>query len=417
MELRGLVRTGSIQEAVDFFGQRGSLSVACLIDGRHHAFSSSRNGWFSANTRVNIGCVVKNLTALLVAFAAADGHLDFEGDVGNYLPEFQATNPKLRVWHLLSCSHGLDGSMIDDLPYTRHGAIDASMLWRAVSQVPAVSRPGSIFYYRGSVGYWIAAAILERIYRRRYVDLLRERILREIDLSARMDNNVSVCPSSGGLFLSAQELLRLCDIHLHHFRKGDPANAIQMLGAQSKVPLPRWPPVGSGVGLGWFHYAGATLGSVGPSAMILISPNENAALAMTGSSQMFASQGLFGPLTLTHDTERPRLLTKQECGEIDLRRFVGVFRKASLTLKISFDPGGRALRAHVHRGMRSGGYEAQPLVERMLLPAVDNTFYPAMPEPQVIPFVRFEATQEAGFITHAVNGVHVFRRVGISDDL
>ncbi len=408
-DLKALIDSGAAQDAVDFFTPRGKMAIACQIDGSEHLVRSDLEDALSVDTRVNIGCVVKNLTALLIAIAASDGLLDFEDDVARYLPEYAGINGMLRIRHLLSNSHGLDGSLLESVPYRNDEYIDAALICREVRKAPTLFRPGTMYYYWGFVGHWIAAAIIERIYQRRFLDLLRDNILQHIDLSARQNSGAYICPASGGVDLSARELLRLCRIHLEHFQNGYSNDAIRRLSTSCDVPLPRWPPHALGIGLGWSFYVGATLGSMGPEAMIMISPNENSAMAITGRAHHFARHQMFGPLAHPEHLQQPRLLSLEERRTIDVRQFAGLYRKASLSLEIRVDGHGE-LRALIYRNKSSGDPEGSPYVSRRLIPAVDNTFYPIPPESQVVPFIRFESIDREGLFSHAVNGKHVFRR-------
>jgi CubicO group peptidase (beta-lactamase class C family) len=163
-EMRSLIATNMVQQVLDSPDLHEGFSIACLIDHELHSYASGGKHPFSADTRVDIGCVMKNLTALLVAIATSEGHLGYERSVAEYFPENPSIDRALQMRHLLSQSHGLDGSTLPAVPYGSEGYIDSEAIWREVGKVPPISRPGAIFYYWGSVGYWVAAAILERIY-------------------------------------------------------------------------------------------------------------------------------------------------------------------------------------------------------------------------------------------------------------
>lgn len=411
--LRSLVKESRMQCSLSQMGPESDLSIACVLDDEHHAYSSGEGAPASVDARVDIGCLAKNLTSLLVAIASSERRLRYADHVTSYFNEWENVDRSLRIDHLLSHSHGLDGSALIEIPRTSDGHIDSVALWQGISAAPAVFRPGSMFYYWGSAGVWIAAAILERVYGCRFSELLEEKILRQIYLSPRTAEISPVCPASGGMSLSANELLRLCSLHLSHLRNGLPADPIRQLGNMCDVQLPEWPPVADGVGLGWFRYSGSTLGCSGSLAEILVSPEENAAMALTGRAVAVARFQLLGPLTVPRGTRNPRLLTKDECLEVSWQKHAGTYRKASLVLEILPDEKA-GLRAEVYRCMKGGGCDLEPFITRSLLPAVNDTFYPAPPEREVIQFVRFEHLGEDDKFTYAISGMHIFRRSGAS---
>lgn len=407
--LRKLIADNALEDALDATGHDEEASIAYLVDGRRHYFSSKGDHKFSENTRVDIGCLVTNLTSLLVAMAVKDGKLTYDDLVVDYFPSNSASSA-VRIRHLLSHSHGLDGSSCLKLPYTDEGYIDGSRLWGLTSNTRSIAPPGSMFYYWGGIGYWLAAAILECVYSKTFAELISERIL--LPFLGRDPNSVpiGVCPAAGGLSLSSRELLDLCYLHLQHNPPVNAGDPISSLSARCAVPVPAWPPICEAVCLGWFRYAGNTLGISGNSAAILISPIEASAIAMTSPSVHRLRSTLFGPLLLPwKKSVRPRILSPAEVENQDLGQYVGVYTKFSLALRITIGADNR-LCAEVFRAVANGTYEPSPFITRTMIAAEGDVFFARVPEPVAIPYVKFDRIDSRDY-THAISGVHVFRRL------
>jgi hypothetical protein len=87
---------------------------------------------------------------------------------------------------------------------------------------------------------------------------------------------------------------------------------------------------------------------------------------------------------------------------------LGRYRKANLILDIERSSFGDIL-ASVYRRQRDG-LESLPFLSRVLLPAIDEVFYPTPPEPLAIPYVQFNGIDLDGKYQHAITGKHIFRR-------
>jgi CubicO group peptidase (beta-lactamase class C family) len=413
--LRAILAGGQLPAALRVLSRRHALSLEYLVDDQRGVLAPEPSGPATEGSEVDIGCIAKNVTALLFAVAASEGKLAYSDCVSSFFPQVSGRHPSLRVHHLLNHSHGLDGSMLENVPYAGSGYIDSDAIWNEVTGTPAISPPGTLYYYFGNSGIWLAAAILERVYDCTYSVLFR-RLMHRIGISRRHEERGSICPATGGIRLSCADLLTLCAFHLRNHEDHRLTACIGELRNRYHLDLPRqWPRVADSVTPGWFLY-GRTFGwfgkGRGSSSLILISPDEQAAISLTARAQrtIRTVQGaLFGNLLNPGRIRAPRPLTRIERLSLRSEGFTGRYGKASLVLDIS-GSGPRGFQASVYR--RDGAHQlaGAPIISRLMVPATNNVLYPTAPEPTVIPYVTFSG-EEQGRYCYAMTGKHVFRRV------
>jgi hypothetical protein len=356
------------------------------------------------------------MTALLFAIAAAEGRVAYTDPVGKFFHSNSRAHSSLKIFHLLNCSHGLDGSALECIPYTRNGLFDAEKLWFAVNDEPPISLPGEHFYYYGNVGMWLAAAILERLYQSTYASLLKAKLLCRIDAESRVTDSCRICPASGGFQMSANELLRLCRFHLESHCDTALFSAIQLLRERFHLRLPVWSNAGLSSGVGWFRYLGSSYGhfsrTSATSSLILIAPAARSAMVLTGlggSTASMAQHSVTGPLLSPRDLSKPRLLTMQNRRELPIERIAGLYCKSRLALEITSDVPGRLRASFYSRNNRQ--FAPPPEFVTDLLPKAEDTFFPAIPDLTLIPYLKLSGHAADGRYSHAFTGMHTFRRV------
>jgi hypothetical protein len=415
--LRNLIKAGGLPGFLRSLAGYGELCLACRIDGREYVSTSAQATDSPLHARTEVGCIAKNLTSLLCAVAATDGRLTYDDSLARFFPECRGIGDSIKVFHLLNHTHGLDGSPLDSMPRTDDGYIDASRILRVVCDSPPISGAGELFYYYGNAGIWLAGAILERLYGERFPKLLRTSLPVSICMPDCTDAT-NACPATGGIALNCLELLSVAGIQLEASGNGALFGSIRELRAKASPRLPEWPRLGESAVPGWFCY-GSSFGMFGQgegtSSLIMISPEENVALALTGTGEdtvMKAQAALFSsrPRALAGRAPRPLARAARERLRADgYARFVGTYRKAALVLEVSCSPRGDWM-ALVSPGVHGRGRDAVTLLERSLLPAESDTFYPGMPEPTTLPFIQFRGSCGAGKFQYAMTGKHVFRR-------
>jgi CubicO group peptidase (beta-lactamase class C family) len=131
----------------------------------------------SPDVKFRIGSMTKQFTAALVLLAQEEGKLSVDDPVRKYLPDSPAAWEKVTIGDLLHHTSGIPNFIFDKRYFE----------WRMVSRTPTEEvglfkdkplnfSPGTQWEYSNS-NYTLLGMILEKVTGRRYVDLLRERIL------------------------------------------------------------------------------------------------------------------------------------------------------------------------------------------------------------------------------------------------
>jgi CubicO group peptidase (beta-lactamase class C family) len=128
-------------------------------------------------TRFQIGSISKSFAAIVAMQEVDAGRLDLHASVNDLLPWLELPEPfgPITMHHLLTHTAGLH-SGTEDAP----GLAGALQLLR---EQPATSPPGERFHYSND-GYKIVGAVLEELTGRPIHELLRDRLLQPLGMSA-----------------------------------------------------------------------------------------------------------------------------------------------------------------------------------------------------------------------------------------
>jgi CubicO group peptidase (beta-lactamase class C family) len=147
----------------------------------------------TVNDRIHIGSDTKAMTSLLAGMEVEKGTLHWDSTIGAIFPELSAAmNPDLRavtLQQLLSHTSGLpsDNEAFDKLlveSFAQDGLnLDELRYWllQQSSSQPLATKPGTKFAY-SNLGYTIAGAILERVTKKTWEELVVERIFTPLQL-------------------------------------------------------------------------------------------------------------------------------------------------------------------------------------------------------------------------------------------
>lgn len=344
--LQDVCRPGAIgRVSVGVFAAERSVSTT-VVFGK--AGSSVLPG---CSELVCVGCFAKLFTAMLVAGAARDGQLLLDGSVCEQIGMLTAPNRRLlegvTVRHLLSHTHGLDGSHIPYVPTGEDGRVDMARLGHALSQARRLSPPGDLYSY-GPVGAWIAAALLERCYGASYPEILAGQLLEPLRMEYVVQgrcpthgpSSAICCPATGGtLAVSLEAFLIFLNRHLQKGGDAHWSEAASLMRRQS-VRLPGVA-LETGAGLGWKCYGGDWYGhgtdAEGCSAVIRINPALRIGMITASKSrEAFRLQGrLFGRVLPAGHSETGSLIggVHAPCS-MDAQRYVGTYGNHSLSLSV-----------------------------------------------------------------------------------
>lgn len=144
----------------------------------------------STDSRFQLGCITKWLTAIVVAQLAAKGALDCEQQVHAYLPELFAQNrPRdVAIWHLMSHTSGYRGLNLGDaeVAHSYSWSMFAEMFRNSVP----LFKPGTVFNY-GHMEHVILGEIVQRVTGESALQLIKDLLLRplEVDVGTVLDDH------------------------------------------------------------------------------------------------------------------------------------------------------------------------------------------------------------------------------------
>jgi CubicO group peptidase (beta-lactamase class C family) len=132
-----------------------------------------------ATSKFPIGSTSKQFTAAVILALADDGKLRLDAPVGEYLPEWFAGEPGLRITHLLSQSSGLaDFLWLDGYrPLADDPATPIAAYIALAAAEPRRFAPGTRWAY-SNTNYKALALIVERVTGQPFDDVLADRVLR-----------------------------------------------------------------------------------------------------------------------------------------------------------------------------------------------------------------------------------------------
>lgn len=287
--------TSELLEGVVGAGAAPGAAVALSVDGTRSFASAgsaqvARDTPLTLDSRFQLGCITKVLTALLALELAEEGRLDLDRPIGTYLDELRDTSVGKSVCcrHLLSHTSGYRGVNVAD-PTIRY-----YFSWKRFVEVLTsgiqLFTPGTVFNYEHTECV-LLGEIVERIAHSDITTLFRAVILDPLGLVARRMDDESVPdhafepatkryrplrapPSSefwraslSDLTMSLGDLLRLGEA-IAGSRSPFSKNSLDAL-RRSQIALPRsFGPaqherIPSAFGHGLAHYDGGLLGHNG----------------------------------------------------------------------------------------------------------------------------------------------------------
>ena len=178
---------GRIDAAVRSFMAREKIGAAhvTVIHGDEtvleRGYGSVRAGSGPPDSRsvFPIGSISKQFTAATIVALADDGKLRLGAPVGDFLPEWFAGEPDLRVSHLLTQTSGIADFLWQDgyRPLADNPSTPKSAFVALAAAAPRRFRPGERWAY-SNTNYKALALIVERVSGKPFDTVLAERTLR-----------------------------------------------------------------------------------------------------------------------------------------------------------------------------------------------------------------------------------------------
>jgi CubicO group peptidase (beta-lactamase class C family) len=152
------------------------------------AFGLAHREWevpHTQDTKFLIGSASKQFTAVLVLQLVWEGKLKLDDTVSKFIPDFpRDKGDRITIHHLLSHSSGLPstqdmGNWYTDLWHKEYTTLE---LIRLFYDYDLAFEPGSRFLY-SNPGYYIAAAVVEKITGKKFAEVLKERIFDPLEMT------------------------------------------------------------------------------------------------------------------------------------------------------------------------------------------------------------------------------------------
>ena len=149
-----------------------------------------------ADTRFQIASVSKQFTAAAVMLLVDDGAVALDHRIGRFLQGCAPQWRELTLHQLLSHTAGLEHwNDVPDFDVTRPGEPDEFL--ERFAQVPLRSAPRGTWHY-SSPGYLLAARVVEAVTGAAYADVLTERILGPVGMTATIVGRTPPDPVAWG---------------------------------------------------------------------------------------------------------------------------------------------------------------------------------------------------------------------------
>ena len=173
------------------FGFAGSVAATRRGQSLHFsahglADRAMQRPW-GADTRFDTGSVTKQFTAAAVLALVADGCLELDGRIGDYLPHAPTDKRGITIHQLLTHTGGMGDGFGGD--YDR---LSKAEFLDIAFDAPLIFAPGAAFSY-SNPGYGLLAAIIEAAAQTSFDAFLTERLFRPLGMRD------TGCQASGGL--------------------------------------------------------------------------------------------------------------------------------------------------------------------------------------------------------------------------
>jgi len=170
---------------------------------------------YDQHSKINIASCSKWLSAALVMTFVDDGSLHLNDTIGRFLPIMSFNGKgKITIADCLSHQTGIkSGNLKESLKLTSNAKnMDESMAFIAALPLEAV--PGTSFHYSG-VGLQIAAAVIEKISKKSFEEIFRERIALPCAMTNTDFGHKPVPLAAGGAQSTAADYLNFLEMILH----------------------------------------------------------------------------------------------------------------------------------------------------------------------------------------------------------
>lgn len=196
-------KAGQIADLMAHYDELGQFNGSILVAENGKVIYKAGIGYAvqewgipnTPDTKFRIASITKQFTSMLVMQLVAEGKIDLEATINDYLPEYPPKNGSVITIHqLLSHTSGMPhyGAISGFFPKFSRQPYEPEEYIRLFWELDLLFKPGTKYSY-SSFGYYLLGVILERVTDRSYEDLLRERIFDVAKMvDTRIDDHLSL---------------------------------------------------------------------------------------------------------------------------------------------------------------------------------------------------------------------------------
>lgn len=192
-----------INELINAYVENGQFNGTILVKkgGKiiyKNAFGYANRAWDILNTidsKFLIGSIGKPFTAFMTLILVNDGLIDLNATINDYIPEYSGpAKNKATIHQLLTHTSGIpDHGAVPNYSKKRVRWIyNSDQYLQLINEVGPKFEPGTAFQYSG-IAYNILAIICEKVTKKDFADLLKERIFIPLGMNdTKHDKNLDI---------------------------------------------------------------------------------------------------------------------------------------------------------------------------------------------------------------------------------
>ena len=185
--------------------------------------SIEHNITLKPNAKYKIASITKTFTAALISKAKEEGKLSFEDEVSQYIPQLASKFKSISIHQLLTHTSGLphNEAIKDYWPVKSRLSMNSDQVIAEINQVDLLFEPGTQMHY-SSLGYYLLATILEKVYQEDYRQVLASKILNPLNmLLTGSSNSLAIIPEmTNGYHLVTDDSLVVAPYRNYSMLKG-----------------------------------------------------------------------------------------------------------------------------------------------------------------------------------------------------
>lgn len=370
-------------------------------------FSTNEEPLSGSPLWLDIGCVSKLVTATTL-LSVCRGHTGLlQQGVADIL-EIDGAGwlSSITLDHLLNHTHGIDEPQGIVLPTLSNGKIDVPAVMSLMGKAPLY--PAGRMYSYACVGPWLIAAVLEKKFGERFVNVVRQIFPNILPIQNKDD---ALCPALGaGVKINAEQLLKEF-VKVTTFATPLESRVVK-LGPALSIPYPGWHPQERAVCAGWKAYSNGWFGHqailTNTPMMTRVSPADGIGFLI--SSRSVHPWRILGSVFAENLVGRPTPIRQAPYWSGDARR-MGLYERIDSRIAISADGSDIRMDA-IHSSAANAGADPvrwsspmRPIGHELF--SVSWSFGNDATNSSFFEFIR----DSSGEVTHLWNGGMVWRKV------